>query len=358
MPLNSRLSVLILAIAAALPLVAVNSAHAQRPPALAATSFEVQSVRSLRPGTELLFNLTATPGAQVTLQIAGADAPVRMTEVQPGVYEGDYTISRRDRLTAASLVNARVVKDGQSLMLALDQSLVRGAKSPVPASRILAFSVNAPEGARPGDELKFSLAGVPGGEARVAMQGLAKPVALNEVSSGLYEGTYTVARRDRLAADLNATGYLKVGQQEASQRFTRPRPADANTYGCDRSDNRDARRPDMVGATCGVVTAIGKAEVDDPNSRNVLGTVAGGVLGGVLGNQVGGGSGKELARIVGAIGGAYAGNRIQNAREKTTVYRITVQLDDGGIQTFDHAVDPVLAVGARVKMVNGLIVRR
>ena len=114
----------------------------------------------------------------------------------------------------------------------------------------------------------------------------------------------------------------------------------------------------MVGATCGVVTAIGKAEVDDGNSHKVMGTVAGGVLGGVLGNQVGGGSGKDLARIVGAIGGAYAGNRIQNAREKTTVYRITVQLDDGGSQTFDHVVDPALPVGARVKIVNGVIVRR
>ena len=358
MHLPSRLSILILAIAAALPLASIGSAYAQGPLAISADSFEVEPVRSLNPGTELAFNLTATPGADVTLQIAGATAGVRMSEVQPGVYEGSYTVRTRDRLTAASLVNARIVKDGRTLNPALDQSLVRGAKSPVPVSRILAFSVNAPEQVRPGDELSFSLAGVAGGEARVAVQGVAKPVALTEVSRGLYEGNYTVARKDRLRGDLNATGYLKVGQQEASQRFTREQAPDPSAYGCDRSDGRDVRRPDMAGATCGVVTAVGKAEVDDGHSRNVIGTVAGGVLGGVLGNQVGGGSGKDLARIVGALGGAYAGNRIQNAREKTTVYRITVQLDDGASQTFDHAVDPVLLVGARVKVVNGLIVKR
>jgi outer membrane lipoprotein SlyB len=58
------------------------------------------------------------------------------------------------------------------------------------------------------------------------------------------------------------------------------------------------------------------------------------------------------------VGGAYAGNRMQNARSKTTVYRVTVQLDDGSTKDFDHAVDPVLLVGARVKIVDGAIVRR
>lgn len=113
----------------------------------------------------------------------------------------------------------------------------------------------------------------------------------------------------------------------------------------------------MAGASCGVVTAVSKVEVDD-DSRNVLGTAAGGVLGGVIGNQVGGGSGRDIARIVGAIGGAYAGNRIQNQRAKTLAYRVSIDLDGGGSKNFDHAVDPLLPVGARVKMVDGVIVPR
>jgi hypothetical protein len=86
--LPSRLSVLILAMAAAMPLAVGSSAYAQSPQPIAANSFEVRSVRALKPGTELAFNLTATPRAEVVLQIAGATGDVRMYEAQPGVYEG------------------------------------------------------------------------------------------------------------------------------------------------------------------------------------------------------------------------------------------------------------------------------
>lgn len=364
MNLTSRLSVLTLALAAALPLTVSTAAHAQTTAAaVTADRFAVDQVRALTPGTELSFKLSATPGAEVTLQIGGATSGVRMNEVRPGSYEGDYTIRSRDKLTATSLVTARIARDGRVMDATLDQSLLRGAPSPVHAARIGAFSVNAPERIRAGDELKFSLSGVPGGKARVTVDGITNSLPLTEVSRGLYEGNYTVSRRDRLRGNLVATGFLKVGQKETSQRFVRDQVANGNTgnnnnaYGCDRSDGRDARRADMVGASCGVVTAAGKTEIDG-DSRNVLGTVAGGVIGAVIGNQVGGGSGKDIARIVGAVGGAYAGNRIQNARDKTSVYRVTVQLDDGTTQNFDHAVDPALQVGARVKIVDGAIVAR
>lgn len=366
MNLPSRLSVLILALAATLPLTLGTHAHAQTAPVatITAQSFGVAQVRALTPGTELSFNLLATPGAEVTLQIGGATSGLRLNEVRPGAYEGEYTVRTRDRLTATSLVTARIARDGQVMNATLDQSLVRGAPSPVQTARIGAFTVNAPDRIRPGDELKFSLSGVPGGTARVAVDGISAKIPLTEVSRGLYEGSYTVARRERLPGKLVATGFIRVGRHETSQRFVRQQVANtnaymnANAYGCDRRDGRDARRADMVGATCGAVTAVGKAEIDDGDSRNVLGTVAGGVIGAVIGNQVGDGSGKDIARIVGAIGGAYAGNRIQNARSKTTVYRVTVQLDDGSTKNFDHAVDPVLLVGARVKIVDGAIVRR
>lgn len=367
MNLPSRLSVLILALAAALPLTVGTSAHAQTATTattITANSFGVEQVRALTPGTELAFKLSATPGAEVTLQIGGATSVVRLNEVRPGVYEGEYTIRTRDRLTATSLVTARILRDGREMNATLDQSLVRGAPSPVQAARIGAFSVNAPDRIRAGDELKFSLSGVPGGTARVAVEGITASIPLTEVSRGLYEGSYTVARRERLRGQLVATGFLKVGQKETSQRFVREQVANnnvntnANAYGCDRSDGRDARRADMVGATCGAVTAVRKVDIDEGDPNNVLGTVAGGVLGAVIGNQVGDGKGKDLARILGAVGGAYAGNRIQNSKNKTTVYRVTVQLDDGSTKEFDHAVDPLLQLGARVKMVDGAIVPR
>lgn len=356
--LSHRLSALALALAVAGPLGLALPAQAQTTPhAVVAESFAVEPVRTLVPGTELDFELKATPGAEVTLQIAGATGSARLFETRSGVYQGSYTVRTRDKLTAKSLVTARIVKDGQALNATLDQSLVRGAPSPVPAARILAFTVKAPERIRAGDELSFSLAGVPNGQARVAVQGIAKSIPLAEVSHGLYEGSYTLNRQDRLRGDLVATGTLTVNRVETSQRFERKRVASADAYGCDRSDGRAQNRADMAGATCGVVTAVNKVEVDD-DSRNVLGTVAGAVVGGVIGNQVGSGSGRDIARIVGAIGGAYAGNRIQNQRSKTQVYRVSVDLDGGGSKNFDHAVDPLLLVGARVKIVDGAIVPR
>lgn len=357
--LSHRLSALTLALAVLAPLGASLPAQAQTVThAVTAESFSVQAVPALVPGTELDFELRATPGAEVTLQIAGATGTARLFETRSGVYQGSYTVRTRDRLTAKSGVTARIVKDGQVLNATLDQSLLRGAPSPVPAARILAFSVNAPERIRAGDELSFSLAGVPDGQARVEVQGLTKGIPLAEVSHGLYEGRYTLNRQDRLRGDLVATGYLAANGVETSQRFERKRVAGAvDAYGCDRSDGQALNRPDMAGASCGVVTAVNKVEVDD-DSRNILGTVAGGVIGGVIGNQVGSGSGRDIARIVGAIGGAYAGNRIQNQRAKTQVYRVSVDLDGGGTKNFDHAVDPLLKVGARVKIVDGKIVPR
>lgn len=49
-------------------------------------------------------------------------------------------------------------------------------------------------------------------------------------------------------------------------------------------------------------------------TNSVAGTLIGGAAGGLLGNQFGHGSGKTAATAVGAIGGAYAGNRIANSQ--------------------------------------------
>jgi outer membrane lipoprotein SlyB len=90
---------------------------------------------------------------------------------------------------------------------------------------------------------------------------------------------------------------------------------------------------------------------------NVLGSIAGGVLGGVLGHQVGGGRGRQLATVAGALGGAYAGNRLQDSMSKKTVYRVNVRMDNGTTRTFDYAEDPGMKAGTRVKVDNDGLVR-
>lgn len=90
-----------------------------------------------------------------------------------------------------------------------------------------------------------------------------------------------------------------------------------------------------------------------------LGTVAGAAVGGLLGNQVGSGSGRTAATVAGAAGGALAGHQMEkNARGSDQVYRITVRMDDGTVQTLAQETAPQVAAGDRVRLANGTIVER
>ena len=370
MLLNRSLSILTLAVAAALPLALSTTAVAQQQyqqqyqqGALGIATFGVEQVDRLRPGEELAFRLDGAPGAQVTLQIAGITRPVQMSEVSPGRYEGQYTIRQRDRLTASTTVTAKMVKYGRSTSASLGQSLLAGGADPVATapSQINSFSVNAPERVRPGDELRFSLAGTPGGQASVAVQGVAKRIPLTEVRPGVYEGSHVMRRGERVRNGLVADAYLMSNRRETSLRYT----AAANGQNGDqrgvyngeqRGGYNSDQRPVVACLNCGSVVSVNLVDVKG-DAPNVIGTIAGGLLGGVIGNQVGGGSGKDLATIAGAIGGAYAGNRVENNMDKKQVYRVSVRLDNGTTRSFDYAESPGLSVGARVKVENDALAR-
>ena len=363
---KNRLTTLSLALSLALPL----GAHALDQPnnsnnyggtansyrvdsGLRVDSFGVIQQRELKPGSELVFSLMGTPGARVSLDIAGASGGVDMTEIATGQYQGRYTVRLRDRLDAGSVVTARMLKDGRTVSVTMDQSMIVGARSPLPqaaaGSRIASFNVDAPSQVRPGDELTLTLTGAPGGSARAALQGVDRDIVLPEVRSGLYEGRYTVRRADKLPNELQATAYLTLDRNEYVHRLGSA-PSGAGTpvaaSGC---------------AQCGVVRSVNLVELDrdSVDEKNVLGTIAGGVLGGVLGNQVGGGDGKKLATVAGAVGGAYAGNRVQNSMKKgDKVYRVEVQMDSGQMRTVDLSENPHLPVGSAVRIDDGKLTRR
>jgi uncharacterized protein YcfJ len=68
---------------------------------------------------------------------------------------------------------------------------------------------------------------------------------------------------------------------------------------------------------CEQVVVQRQAPVQD--EKRVAGTVLGGVAGGLLGSQIGGGSGKKVATVLGAAGGAYAGNQVQKGMQQRDV---------------------------------------
>ncbi|HUX26569.1 MAG TPA: glycine zipper 2TM domain-containing protein [Burkholderiales bacterium] len=99
----------------------------------------------------------------------------------------------------------------------------------------------------------------------------------------------------------------------------------------------------------GTVERIELVNRNDPN--NLAGTVIGGIVGGLIGHQLGGGRGQTAATIVGAAGGAYAGNQIQQRRRASNEsFRVTVRMDNGTIQTIttDNVTD--LQTGDRVRV--------
>lgn len=111
--------------------------------------------------------------------------------------------------------------------------------------------------------------------------------------------------------------------------------------------------PAAICADCGTVQSVTAVQrqgqvkgVPVGDTTIGIGTVAGGVIGGLLGNQVGNGNGKTVATVLGAAGGAYAGNTVEKNMNKVTVYDVRVRMDDGTIRNMD--ISSAVPVGSKV----------
>lgn len=121
------------------------------------------------------------------------------------------------------------------------------------------------------------------------------------------------------------------------------------------ANEKTARRP-AICANCGVVSAVNIIEVKGKGTG--VGVVTGGVVGGLLGNQIAkNSSNQRAATAAGVVGGALVGNQIERSVKKMTTYDIVVQMNNGITQTINQATDPVLTVGQKVKIENGVVVK-
>jgi len=98
----------------------------------------------------------------------------------------------------------------------------------------------------------------------------------------------------------------------------------------------------------GTVESIRSQTVQNPNTA--VGTIGGALVGGLLGNQIGGGSGRTAATVIGAAGGAYAGNRMTSG--SSLVWIIGIRYDDGSLATVQQSSSPGLRIGDRVRVGN------
>jgi len=103
-------------------------------------------------------------------------------------------------------------------------------------------------------------------------------------------------------------------------------------------------------ALCGTVESVRTVEVRD--EAGAAGAAAGGPG---AGDQAVGGGGAAVT-LLGA-GGAIAGSEIEKNMKKRYAYRVTVRMDDGSFRTISLSSPPTFAVGDKVRVVEGKLVR-
>ncbi len=104
---------------------------------------------------------------------------------------------------------------------------------------------------------------------------------------------------------------------------------------------------------CGVIESV--REIEKKGEGSGLGAAVGGVAGGLLGRQTGGGRGRDVMTVLGAIGGAFAGNAVEKNVKKAKSYEIDIRFDDGSSRTITQDNPPAWRPGERVRVVNSVI---
>lgn len=202
------------------------SAASARKAAVVIESFVVDPANQLTPGTEIGFSVEGTAKGKASVRIAGVPRVINLNEVDSGVYEGTYTVRRNDKIAPNASVRATLKARGRSAVAAVNLKaappVAAAPAAPAPgatAARIDRFTVAPVDKLEPGVDLKFALIGTPGARAAVNIQGVNRDVELKEISSGQYEGSYTVRRLDHFPASGNIVARLEAGGKVARTRL-------------------------------------------------------------------------------------------------------------------------------------------
>ena len=125
----------------------------------------------------------------------------------------------------------------------------------------------------------------------------------------------------------------------------------------------------------GRVSSIEVVQTPAQTQGSGVGALIGGVAGAAVGRQIGGGSGRDAATAVGALAGrqigggsgrdaatvvgALAGNAVEKSRNSalSQSQRVFVQLDSGGVRSYDVLATGQFRVGDRVRVENNQLAR-
>lgn len=191
------------------------------------SNFSIDAQQPITPGSDIDFTLEGTPRGQASVRINGVNRNINLREVSNGVYQGSYTLSRRDQLGAQPTARATLRQRGVTTFVtqAFATTVVAAPQASLPV--IERFGVTPVARIEPGAELRFVVTGTPGGRALLTIEGVVQGVALPEVKPGRYEGAYTIRRNDNFPASLNISMALEANGQVARSKLNQALLVDA-----------------------------------------------------------------------------------------------------------------------------------
>ena len=101
----------------------------------------------------------------------------------------------------------------------------------------------------------------------------------------------------------------------------------------------------------GTVVQVEQVQIEGTKSQ--VGTIAGVAVGGVLGSTIGQGRGRDVATVLGAVGGGLAGAAAEEELTKKAGLEITVSLDNGQTIVVVQEADVQFYVNDRVRVIKG-----
>ena len=222
------------------------------------TSMAVNADHGLSAGSTLRFQLYAAPNARkVDMVLGDSGVVVPLSQQNAGNYTGSYVVRRTDRIDPTQMIAARVTHDGPTIarnfnwppaFQALAMGAAPAATAPAATAPAIERFVMRPMGRiEAGRELTFRLRGAPGADAWLDIPGVIRGVDLVEIRPGVYEGSYTVRRRDDLNAFRNAVATLRSGNQSARARVEM-RGGDRD-WDTPQARPRDERAPQITDMT-------------------------------------------------------------------------------------------------------------
>jgi hypothetical protein len=195
----------------------------------------ISSPDSLKAGDELIVQALGTPSATATFDVEGGPQGIPLKEIQPGVYEANYTVRTIDKGTKSKLSVTLNAPNATAVTKVADTtvSLNAPATAPVPAVpttsslRIEKITTRTTGPLLAGDELVVKATGTPKANASFAIEGFAQNLPLKETQEGVYEGSYTVRRNDSKANAKLLVTLSRQGSDPVTQAADTPISIDA-----------------------------------------------------------------------------------------------------------------------------------